>query len=586
MFDRTSYLSDIERRTAWLRLAILAFLVIFAVRLFYVQVIRHDHYVGLARASQVTKLTIFPERGTISIRDGQGIVPLALNEAVYTVFADPYEVKDTDKVKDVLNRIAGGEVLRSSFDSLSDKSRRYLVLARQVSRAQAELIRKEDLAGVGLQEGARRVYPEGALAAQLLGYVNNDGVGQYGVEGFLNERLAGKTGLLQSVTDVRRIPLTIGSDNIDQPSVDGEDLVLSIDRSIQFKAEQFLAERASQVNATSASIIVMNPNNGQVVAMANTPSYDPANFTKVTDYNLFQNNVVSNAYEAGSVIKTLTVAAGLNAGVITPTSTSPNPSGCTNVEGRIICNTVRNGITNPTTQQLLTYSFNTGAVDVVRKLGGGSLNRQARDQLYDYFSNNLRLTSTTGIEQTGEAKGLMYAPSAEEGNNVRYSNMAFGQGMMVTMVQTAAAFSATINDGTYYQPTVLYGVAGADGRVTEFSPKVIRNGVIGANYSEQLRDMIWHARYDTTGKPIDPSGYKLGGKTGTSETIDAKTGEYTTDKTVGSYIGFVGVNDPQYVIMVRVDDATGMGVFSGSITANSTFTDLSHWMIRNGYIKK
>lgn len=586
MFNRVSYLSDVSKRTAWLRLALLAFLFIFAVRLFYIQVIKHDYYTSLARANQLTRLTIFPERGTISIRDGQNTVPLALNETVYTVFGDPKEIEDVGQIKDVMNRVAGGEVLRDSFESLSDKSRRYVVLARQVSRTQAEMIRKENLAGVGLQEGTRRVYPQGALAGQLLGYVNNDGEGQYGIEGYLNEELAGKTGLLQSVTDVRRIPLTIGSDSIDLPAVDGDDLVLSIDRSIQFRAEQVLAEKAQSVSATSASIIIMNPNDGQVVAMANTPSYDPANFTKITDYSLFQNNVVSNAYEAGSVIKTLTVAAGLNDGVITPTSTSPNPTGCTNVDGRTICNAVRNGITNPTTQQLLTYSYNTGAVDVVRKLGGGELNRQGRNRLYGYFSDNFRLNSPTGIEQTSEARGVMYAPDTEQGNNVRYSNMAFGHGMTVTMVQTAAAFSAAINGGTYYRPTLLYGRTMPDGSITKATPSTVSRNVIGADYSAQLRDMVWRARLDTTGRYLDPIGYKIGGKTGTSETIDEKTGRYTTDKTNGSYLGFVGIEQPQYVIMVRMDNATGQGVFTGSITANSVFTDLAHWMIRNGYIRK
>lgn len=579
MPDLSQYFSRAHNRTKHLSLIVLIAFAIFAARLFYIQIIQHDYYVDVARKTQVTKLTIFPERGTLYARDGDQATPLVLNETVYTVFADPQEVDDIPAIKKTLSRVAGGEVIDSAFSNLTSSKLRYVVLARQVSRTQAELIQKEQLAGVGLQKGTRRVYPEGALAGQLLGYVNADGQGQYGIEGALNDRLTGEAGLLQSVTDVRRIPLTIGNDNIEKPAVNGDNIILSVDRNVQEKAEAALKEQADGAHTSSASVLVMDPNTGQVLAMANYPNYSPADYSKTTDYSLFENKVVDNSYEAGSVIKALTVAAGLNEGVITPTSTSPNPNGCTTVEDRTICNVTRNVSRTPTTQELLTYSLNTGAVNVLRSLGGGDINYTARQKLYGYFTDKYRFTKKTGIEQSDEASGVVYSPDDGEGNNVRYANMTFGQGMTTTMIQVASAFSATINGGTYYRPTLVYGTREADGNIKKVNPTVVAKDIISGAHSAEMRDLVWHARNDTAiGKTKDPAGYHIGGKTGTAQKFDPKTGQYSTTLTIGSYLGFGGGTTPQYVIMVRMDDAQG-GEFAGSIAANAVFTSISNWMI-------
>jgi cell division protein FtsI/penicillin-binding protein 2 len=581
MFDSHRYLQKVRPRAAWLAIVIAGIFALFSVRLFYIQVVQHDHYAQLAWQNQVTKTTIFPERGTIYARDGgDETAPLVLNETVFTVFADPQEVDDIDKIKQVLNQVAGGEVVRDSFDKLSDDGLRYVILAKQVTQTQAQLIQKEDLAGIGLQRGSRRVYPEGQLASQLLGYVNSDGEGQYGIEGALNARLSGQNGQLQAVTDVRRIPLTIGNNNILQPAVDGANLVLTVDRSVQFELEQELKTYADDVRASNASAVIMEPNTGRIVAMANYPTYDPTNFSSVTDYSLFQNRTVDNPYEAGSVIKTLTVATGLDSGTITPTSTTPNPNGCTIVEDRRICNSTLRGIpTNPTTYDLLRYSLNTGAVGVVRTLGGGGLNYTAREKLYEYFHNRFRFGSLTGVEQSDEAAGIIYSPDDEEGNDVRYANMSFGQGMTTTMVQVATAFSTVINGGTYYKPTLVYGTRSDDGTVTEQAPQAVASAVISPAHSAEERDLVWRARYDNNGNYTDPAGYMIGGKTGTSQTIDPTTGEYTTDKTIGSYLGFVGgTKTPRYVIMIRMDDAQG-GVYIGSGAANKMFGSMARWLI-------
>lgn len=556
-------------------------IIIFVVRLFYLQVIRHDYYAAEAAKSQQTKFTIQPKRGVIYAKNGSNeITPLVLNETVYTVFADPKEVKDPAKVIQTIRYTAGGTIVSDSFDLLSSKTLRYVVLARQVSLAQAQLIKKANLAGVGLQEGTRRVYPEGSLAGQTLGFVNSANVGQYGVEQALNGRLNGTPGVLQAVTDVRRIPLTIGNNDVRVAAKDGDDLVLSIDRNIQSQAEQVLRAGLQRVNATKGSMIVMDPNDGSVLAMANLPTYNPAEYNKVEDGEVFQNAIVSNPYEAGSVIKTLTMGAGLDSGAVGPDSTYNN-TGAVQVDDATIRNVEEDPIyPNTTMTDVLRYSLNTGVVHVLQQMGGGSVNQKARETLGSYFIDHYRFSKPTGIEQAGEADGTIIGPNEGYGRNVRYANMTFGQGMDVTMVQAASAFSASINGGTYYQPHIVAGTRNSNGTVNQEKPKVLATNVLKADTSAQLQEMIYQGRHQGFFGKFDPAGYRVGGKTGTSQIIDPATGKYSNKNSIGSYLGFGGVTSPKYVIMVRVLDSKSTGGYEGTTAAGPIFNDMSNWMLQ------
>lgn len=573
---------SLYNRTFLLRTAMFIMLALVVLRLFYVQVIRHDYYEERAHNMQVSKLSIIPERGKLYALDGKTPVPLVLNETVYTVFADPKELEDPARALETIRDIAGGNIASSFEESqLKDKERRYVVVARQLTRSQAEKLREKDLAGVGLQKGSRRVYPEGATGSQLLGFVNNDGDGQYGVEGALNQRLTGKPGLLQTITDVRQIPLTIGNQVTSRPAVDGDDIVLSVDRNIQQQAEESLKNGLAKAQATKGSVVIMDPNTGRVMAMANYPTYNVGEFSKVDDKDIgvFQNGVVSDPYEAGSVIKVLSVGAGLDSGAVTVNSTFNDSTGCTQVDDRKICNVEEDPKTAAASMQdTLRYSLNTGVVHVLRQMGGGSVNAKARSTLYDYYTNRFHFGQVTGIEQAGEAEGIVGGPNQGYGLNVRFANMSFGQGMNVTMIQTAAAFSAAMNGGTYYKPTVVQGVRQADGTVKEQAPQVVGTTMSQAS-SETLRELTYQGRHLGFFGPKDPAGYKVGGKTGTSQVIDARTGAYTDDNSIGSYLGFGGTDKPQYVIMVRVEDSKLKGGYAGTIAAGPIFNELSNWMI-------
>lgn len=574
-------------RSTFLLGFIAVIMAVFVVRLFYLQVVQHKYYVNKAYQTQVSKLTIVPERGKIYAMDGEGTVPLVLNETVYTAFADPQEIKSPDKVIATFASIAGGNLVEGYEDRLDDKKSRYVPIAKQLNRIQAEMIRKKNLSGVGLQKGMRRVYPEVSMASQLLGYVNDEGKGQYGIEEALDTRLEGTPGILHTVTDVRQIPLTIGAKDAHQDAVDGDNLVLSIDRNIQLRAEQILKDGLKKAQATKGSVLVMDPHTGAMLAMANFPTYDPSKYTEVSekDYGVFQNGIVSDPFEAGSVIKTLTMGAGLDSGAVTVNSLFNN-KGYVQVDDTLIKNVEEDPIYDNTSMtDVLQYSLNTGVVHILEQMGGGTINRTAREKLHQYLVDRYRFGQITGIEQAGEAEGIIIGANQGDGRNVRYANMTFGQGMNVTMIQTAAAFSASINGGTYYQPHLVKGVRAKDGMLKENAPTVVASGVLSAKTSADLTEMIYQGRHKGFFGKFDPPGYRVGGKTGTSQVIDSRTGKYTDDNSIGSYLGFGGSDAPRYVIMVRVEDSKLKSGYAGTVAAGPIFNELSNWMLNYLEIK-
>lgn len=570
----------ITRFNFQIRTLILAMLLIMAMifivgRLFYLQVIRHDHYNALASAEQTRQWVLPAVRGEIYAMDQGTPTKLVLNETVYYVIADPTLVDDAAAVSEALQKIAGGN-LRSNYRQLLDlKDTRYQRLASNVTYRQAELIREERLAGIRFERAERRVYPEGPLASQVVGFVNADNQGQYGVEGALNDRLTGTDGLLKTVADVRDVPLTIGRNNITTPARDGDDIVLTIDRNVQRAADKALADGLQRAGARYGSAVVLDPSSGQVLAMANLPTYSPDKIDEVKDVAAFNNDVISRPYEAGSVIKTFTVAAGIDSGVITPRSTYVNTD-TIRVDDRTIGNASRGQTGTITMQHAFNWSLNTGMVTIAQRMGDGNyITPEARQSIYSYFHDRFRLGRPTGIQLANEAGGTIISPDNVQGNAVRYSNMVFGQGMDVTMLQVAAGFSAAINGGTYYQPSIVAGTMKQD-QFEAGTDRSSESGVISSAASSQTRQMLVEARRAFYAGD-DKSGFSVGGKTGTSETL--VDGRYIKNQTIGTYLGFGGEEGevPRYVIMVSVS-SPGKNI-QGGAHAMPIFTDISNFMI-------
>lgn len=560
------------------RTSILAWALILAfsaiiVRLFQLQIVDNAKYLALADAEQMKRFEIPAQRGLIYAMDGKTPTKLVMNESIYTVFADPQTIKDDDKSEIIskIKEVAGGNV-RDGFEALLDKKEsRYQILATKLSRKQAEMIKEKDFTGIGFQETSQRVYPEGQLASQVLGFVNSEG-GQYGIEGSLNDELSGKDGQLKTVTDVSGIPLTIGTRDIDTPAEDGKNVVLSIDRNIQAQTEKILKAKLEASGAKDGSVIVMDPQTGKIMAMANYPTYNPSEYSKVQDGSVFSNGTTSSAYENGSVIKSLTMAMGIDTGVASASATYYNKD-YVEIEDRTIKNAVLGHTGTITFQTAMNYSLNTGMVEIASRLGGGQINKTARDTMYDYYHNRFGLGEKTGVE-IYEEKGTVISPEESEGNAVRYSNMSFGQGMNTTMIQTASAFSSIINGGTLYKASVLNGEVDSDGNFKESSSEIRKDNVVKSTTSDQIREILVTARH-SVGTNNDLAGYQVGGKTGTSQTIE--NGVYVDDQTIGSYLGFGGNSTPKFVIMVS---ASGAGQnLQGAQDTGPIFTELSNWML-------
>lgn len=561
-------------RSRILAVVILVITAIFVIRLFYLQIIQHDHYVALAQQEQMTRERIPATRGEIYAMNGDEPVKLVLNETVYTVFADPAVIADTSKIEKVMKEIAGGNLRKNYKELLERKETRYQIIATKVTRLQANKIKEAGLRGIGFQAVSQRVYPEEQLAAQTLGYVDTEGDGKYGIESYLDEELKGVDGRLETVTDVSDVPLTVGDRNIREPAQDGKDIVMTIDRNVQSYTEKALADGLERTGATNGSVLVMDPRSGKVLAMANLPTYNPGKYNEVQDAAAFNNGTISAPYEPGSDVKTLTMATGIDKGVVKPNDTFLNTD-YIKVEDRTISNATKGQTGLITFQTALTWSLNTGFVTVAQRLGDGkNITLGARQTMYEYFHDRFRLGQLTGVELANEAKGTIYSPDQEQGNAVRYSNMAFGQGLDATLVQVTSGFNALVNGGDYYKPTVVAGEMVEGKYVPAPQPEPLEAGIIAKSTSDQMIAMMYQARAGSFGH-TDKPGYTIGGKTGTSQVV--KNGVYSDSETIATYLGFGGAVTPEYVIMVSISGDNK--ILQGARDALPIFTDISNWML-------
>lgn len=560
---------------------------VFISRLFFLQIVEHDKYVAEANSMRVKQYELLAKRGEVYFMDGKDVAPAIINERTWTVFVDPYfiinnagtnGVSSKEVVEEKLTEILGDKVVVDWKDVWANEKNMYVEVAKHVDYDMVAKIKEAGLRGVGRKETSRRVYPAGTVGAQLLGFINAEGVGS-GVEGALNERLAGKNGMLKTVTDVNEIPLSVGDENIEVAAKNGENIVLTIDENIQRKTEKILADAVEKSGdgIKAASALVMDPNTGRIWAMSNYPTYNPSQYWTETDPNVYVNRVAETPYEPASVCKTFTYAAAINEGKLNPDDTYYN-EGFTMVDDRRMQNAsfnLKHGIINFRTA--LDYSFNTGSIEVLRKLGDGAITKSARQTLYDYLYNHFGLGQKTGLE-INEAKGIIVSPEEDEGNAVRYANMTFGQGMNLTMVQVAAGFSSIVNGGKYYQPTVIAGTL-ENGKILPAEQKDALRQAVSSATSAEMRTMLEEVR-SVNGGANDLPGYSVGVKTGTAETLDAN-GVYTSDRTVAGALGFGGEKAegamPQYVVMVRLD---GTRLLWGSQDAVPIFTDISNYMLQ------
>ncbi len=552
---------------------------IFITRLFYLQIIKHDYYKDSALNGQYKEYQIPAKRGIIEAHNGNSRVPIVLNEIKYTVFADPVYIKDKAKASELLQKIIGGRT--EDIDRLLSSKSRYVVLAKKLNKEQKTEIEKLEIKGVGVREQSYRTYPQGEMSASLLGFVNDDGEGKYGLEQALDSQLRGKPGQLKGITDAKGVPLVANKDNIIQDPEDGKRVVLTIDMSMQLQLEEILKKGLENAKSTSGGVFIMEANTGAIKAMANYPTYNPAEFYKVEDASKFNNTNVSDAYEVGSVMKPLTMASAIDSGAVRPNSTFYD-SGSVKVDDAVITNVEEaGGAGQRTMADILRLSLNTGATWLLMQMGGGSINEKARTKWHDYMVNKYRFGQKTGIEQGFESEGLIPDPNNGYGLNIRYANTAFGQGMMATPIQIGSALASVINGGTYYRPRLVDEVIGSKDKSEKKTSEVVMSGVVNQQASETVRQNMVNVinnNHKVYGFSLR-SNYLVGGKTGTAQ-IAKPGGGYYEDRYNGSFMGFVGGDKPEYVIVVRVNEPKVPG-YAGSKGAGPIFSATVNMLIDN-----
>lgn len=509
-------------------------------RLVHWQVLQSPQLQKRLTAQHALDETVPARRG--SIRDVH-LGLLAGNQSMDYVYAEPGRIRQPAEAA-----VRLGEILEVSPDVLlpylTEKERLAIPLLqrRKFPTETTERIAKLRLAGIFLEPATARIYPEQQLAAHVLGFVSGDDKGYYGIEQQYAEVIGGRSGRLQAEKDTAGNEIAFGARDW-QPPEDGMDVVLTIDRTVQYIAERELDRAVVQHRASGGTVIVMKPRTGEVLAMASRPAFDPNNYAEVAERpEIFANPAVTFLFEPGSTFKLITMAAALNERVVTPTTTYLD-TGALAIGGYVIRNWdgKANGVSNMTT--LLEKSSNIGASWVAFQTG--------KDRFYRYVTA-FGFGQPTGIDLQGEESGIVKDPHANGWAEVDLATNSYGQAISVTPIQMISAVSAIANGGLLMKPYVVKEVVDPRTKrvLRKSEPQIVRQ-VIGRDAAASLLQMMVSAAEREGIRGAIVPGYHVAGKTGTASIPIA--GGYDPTQTIASFIGVVPAADPQFVVLVKID---------------------------------
>jgi len=525
----------LDRRIGLLFAVFLLLLVAIGMRAAWLGTVRAGSLKQRAVTQQVEDLEVTARRGTITDRHG---VELAVAEDAVSVFANPFLVKDPAAAAAKLAPILGRPA-EELTKTLGDRKKGYVYLRRKMDAGVAEKVDKLKIEGVGTVGEPRRVYPQGALAGQLLGIVGTDNLGLSGLEQQYERDLHGSNGHRRLVKDALGEPVSIVESDRAQA---GKDIRLTIDAALQERVEAVMDDVGRKHRPRGATTVVMDPRNGEVLALSNWPRADPTDIGAASAYTL-TNRAVAASYEPGSTFKAFTVAGALEEGVVRPGSRFDLPP-ILKVADREIEDAHDRGPVNLSVAEILAQSSNVGAATIGLNLG---------KRRFAGWVSRFGFGRATGVGLPGEAPGIVLSPDRYYGSTL--GNMAIGQGLAVTPLQMAAGFSAIGNGGVLHRPRVILGEGEPGRRVISrrTSGQVVKmlEGVIGAG---------------GTGQEAEVPGYRLAGKTGTAEKPDPKTGGYSKFKFFSSFIGFAPAREPRLMIAVMVDEPKGL-YYGGDVAA-------------------
>lgn len=553
------------------------------VRLVYLMVWRSDYYAEAATRLHERERSIKAARGRILDRNG---VVLADNKTVCTISVIHNQIEEPEKVIQMLTAELG-----ISEAEARKKVEKYSSIERiksNVDKATGDRIREYDLAGVKVDEDYKRYYPYGELASKVLGFTGGDNQGIIGLEVVYEEILQGQPGMILTVTDAKGIEVDTAGERRVEP-IPGKDLRISIDRNIQEYATQLAAQACATKEADSVEIVAMNPKNGEILAMVNYPEFDlnnpytlPENSireesmetvgvtgtgtnakagTDIVGSNLtpeqkqeklnamWRNSCINDTYEPGSTFKIITAAAGLEAGVVTPESTFSCPGFIIVDDRKIRCHKTT-GHGSQTFVQCMENSCNPALISVGLRLGV--------DDYYHYFEQ-FGLKQRTGIDLPGEAGTIMH--KKEDMGNVELATVAFGQSFQITAVQLLTTASSIINGGKRITPHFAIESRNRNGEVEETYRYPVQSGIVSEETSATMRYILEMVVAEGSGRNGQVEGFRIGGKTATSQTLPRGSGRY-----ISSFIGFAPTDDPQVIAIAIINNPQGV-YYGGQIAA-------------------
>lgn len=550
-----------RRRIGLLFVCFFVMAVVLSGRLVYWQVLRRAELVEQATAQVRQAESVAARRGHIYDHDGN---LLATTVALNSVYALPRHVSEKSQVARALSRALGSdaEVIRAKLESGAE----WIYLARRVPEEASAVVRALEIPGIGLQPEPKRVYPNDRVAAALLGFVNDDGAGQSGVEARYDKVLGGVPGRLVLERDPARRALAVGVREL-EPAIDGADLVLTLDLVIQNAAERELERAVKAEKATGGTIIVLEPDTGAILAIASTPGFDPNAFSRA-DPEGFRDRAVSWTYEPGSTLKSVTIAAALNEHAVEPRTTYED-RGYAVIGGRTLHNAQGRVYGVLDISGILERSANAGAVFVAQRLGA--------DRLYRYLMD-FGFGRPTGVDLAAEAAGAVRR--LDDWYPVDVGTAAFGQGLSVTPLQLAAAYGAIANGGTLYRPYVVAELRSPSG-VQRVAPQAIRR-VIAPETAATMRELLTNAIDRGIAQGASVVGYSVAGKTGTAQ-IASPDGRYVDNEYISSFTGMLPARDPRFVALVVLERPQSR--LLGTVTAMTAFRGLAEDLVRHARVE-
>lgn len=528
-------------------------------RLFQKQILEHASYLALAENQYIVKKDLPAVRGKIYFSD---MFPAATNSRLYQVIAAPRQIKDKNEIASQLAPLLGIPA-KEIFENINNDKYYVPPLKHRLTEEEGQKIADLKLKGITIIPESIRLYPEGQLASQVMGFVDAGGEGQYGLEGYYNNELKGIGGEVYGEKDTKGRLFDVASQL--EPR-NGSDFILTVNHDIQYKAEAVLADAVKKYEADSGTLLISEPKTGKILAMANVPTYDPNNFNKVPreEQQVFNNDAINNAWEPGSVFKPLIMAAAINEGKVEP-DTEGVFSNMVVVNGYEIHTSTDQAYGRETMTQVLENSDNVAMVWVSEQLG--------KDSMYKYLKD-FGFGRKSGIELDTENPGEV--KDQKTWSDALRATTAFGQGLTVTPTQILNAISSIANGGVLMQPYVVDKIIDYAGKEDQRKPKEV-NRVLKEDTAKKLIEMMVSVVENGHGKKAAVAGYKIAGKTGTAQ-VPKPGGGYYTDRHIGSFAGFAPADDPKFAIIVRLNNPKNVEWAESS--AAPTFGEMADWLFK------